>query len=175
MFPFDNVIMKMSTIKGFFRNSSFVRTKRTNERNGRQHKKDPSDALFHDDVIKWKYFPRYWLFVSGIHWSQRPVTRSFVAFFDLKCCSFNQAEMWFNTQVLTIDSFVFNHVSFQFKLLLKGVVYKFLLCRKTQNGSVDIHANVAFAASFGCGIFLPLSLLRQFIVHYENVQSRKKL
>ena len=23
----------------------------------------------HDDVIKWKYFPRYWPFVRGIHWS----------------------------------------------------------------------------------------------------------
>ena len=23
----------------------------------------------HDDVIKWKHFPRYWLFVWGIHWS----------------------------------------------------------------------------------------------------------
>ena len=22
----------------------------------------------HDDVIKWKYFPRYWPFVRGIHW-----------------------------------------------------------------------------------------------------------
>ena len=22
---------------------------------------------FHDDVIKWKHFPRYWLFVRGIH------------------------------------------------------------------------------------------------------------
>ena len=26
----------------------------------------------HDDVIKWKHFPRYWPFVRGIHWS--PVT-----------------------------------------------------------------------------------------------------
>ena len=25
----------------------------------------------HNDVIKWKYFPRYWPFVRGIHW--RPV------------------------------------------------------------------------------------------------------
>ena len=25
----------------------------------------------HDDVIKWKYFPRYWPFVGGIH--QSPV------------------------------------------------------------------------------------------------------
>ena len=23
---------------------------------------------WHDDVIKWKHFPRYWLFVRGIHW-----------------------------------------------------------------------------------------------------------
>ena len=49
----------------------------------------------HDDVIKWKYFPRYWPFVRGIHRSpvnspvpgefpaQRPVTRSFDVFFDL--------------------------------------------------------------------------------------------
>ena len=25
------------------------------------------DVFFHDDVIKWKYFPRYWPFVWGIH------------------------------------------------------------------------------------------------------------
>ena len=24
---------------------------------------------FHDDVIKWKYFPRYWSYVRGIHGS----------------------------------------------------------------------------------------------------------
>ena len=23
----------------------------------------------HDDIIKWKHFPCYWLFVGGIHWS----------------------------------------------------------------------------------------------------------
>ena len=43
----------------------------------------------HDDVIKWKYFPRCWPFVSGIHRSpvnsphKRPVTMCFDAFFDL--------------------------------------------------------------------------------------------
>ena len=26
-----------------------------------------TSALHHDDVIKWKYFPRYWSFVWGIH------------------------------------------------------------------------------------------------------------
>ena len=40
----------------------------------------------HDDVIKWKHFPRYWPFVRGIHRGpgQRPVTRSFDVLFDLR-------------------------------------------------------------------------------------------
>ena len=44
----------------------------------------------HDDVIKWKDFPRYWPFVRGIHRSpvnsphKKPVTRSFDVFFDLR-------------------------------------------------------------------------------------------
>ena len=37
----------------------------------------------HDDVIKWKHFPRYWPFVRGIH-TQRPVMRSFDVFFQLR-------------------------------------------------------------------------------------------
>ena len=50
-----------------------------------------NNGLFtrHDDVIKWKHFPRYWPFVRGIHRSrwipaQRPVTRSFDVYFDLR-------------------------------------------------------------------------------------------
>ena len=44
----------------------------------------------HDDVIKWKHFPRYLPFVRGIHRSsvnsphKWPVTRSFDVFFDLR-------------------------------------------------------------------------------------------
>ena len=34
---------------------------------------------WHDDVIKWKHFPRYWPFVRGIHRSPR----NFDVFFDL--------------------------------------------------------------------------------------------
>ena len=46
-------------------------------------------SIGHDDVIKWKHFPRYWPFVRGIHRftvnsPQRPVTRSFDVFFDLR-------------------------------------------------------------------------------------------
>ena len=45
--------------------------------------------LLHDDVIKWKHFPRNWPFVRGIHPvpgefpAQRPVTRGFDVFFGL--------------------------------------------------------------------------------------------
>ena len=40
----------------------------------------------HDDVIKWKHFPRYWLFVRGSTCpgdfpAQKPVTRSLMFFF----------------------------------------------------------------------------------------------
>ena len=44
---------------------------------------------WHEAVIKWKHYPRYWPFVRGIHRSpvnsppERPVTRSFDVFFDL--------------------------------------------------------------------------------------------
>ena len=41
----------------------------------------------HDDVIRWKHYPRYWPFVqspvTGEFPSQRPVTRNFDFFFDL--------------------------------------------------------------------------------------------
>ena len=60
----------------------------------------------HNDVIKWKHFPRYWPFVRGIHFvtgdlhSQRPVTRSFDVFFDL-CLNKGLKEQslgrWFET------------------------------------------------------------------------------
>ena len=39
---------------------------------------------WHDGVIKWKHFPRYWSVVRGSHWSQRPVTRCFDVFCHLR-------------------------------------------------------------------------------------------
>ena len=38
----------------------------------------------HDDVFRWKHFPRYWPFVRRTHRRQRPVTRSLDVFFDLR-------------------------------------------------------------------------------------------
>ena len=62
----------------------------------------------HDDVMKWKHFPRYWPFVQGIHRSpvnlphtgQWRVTWSFALFFDLclnKRLSKQSWGWWFET------------------------------------------------------------------------------
>ena len=60
----------------------------------------------HDDVIKWKHFPRYWPFVrgnspvTGEFPAQRPVTQSFDVFFDLrlnKRLSKQSRGWWFET------------------------------------------------------------------------------
>ena len=60
----------------------------------------------HDDVIKWKHFPHYWPFfagnslVPGEFPAQRPVTRSFDVFFDLrpnKRLSKQWWGLWFET------------------------------------------------------------------------------
>ena len=47
-------------------------------------------GLCYDDIIKWKHFPHYWPIcggnspVIGEFPAQRPVTRSFGVFFDLR-------------------------------------------------------------------------------------------
>ena len=61
---------------------------------------------WHDDVIKWKHFPRYWPFVRGIHRSRWiPHTKAndaeFDVFFDLppnKQLSKQWWGWWFGTQ-----------------------------------------------------------------------------
>ena len=62
--------------------------------------------LAHDDVIKWEHFQRYWPFVRGIHRSpvnsQRPVTRSFDIYIDLRLnerLSKQSWSWWFETQL----------------------------------------------------------------------------
>ena len=53
---------------------------------GRFYAETYSQTTMHEDVIKWKHFPRYWPFVRGIHpvTGEFPaVTRSFDVFIDL--------------------------------------------------------------------------------------------
>ena len=59
-----------------------------------------SRALCHDDVIKWKHFPRYWPFVRGIHRS--PVNSPHKSqwrgalIFTLICARINGWVNWFH-------------------------------------------------------------------------------
>ena len=74
----------------------YVISYRISNRNHTHRKRlSATDTFFHDDVIKWKHFPRYWPFVRGIYPrgiyrspvncpTQRPVVRSFGVFFDLR-------------------------------------------------------------------------------------------
>ena len=43
-------------------------------------------SLYHDDVIKWKHFLRYWPFVPRWIPTQRPAARSCDVFFDKRLC-----------------------------------------------------------------------------------------
>ena len=87
-------------------------------------------AFCHDDIIKWKYFPYYWPFGQGIHWSlvnpppppphthththtQRPVTQSFDVFFGLrlnKRLSKQSWGWWFETPHAHYDVIVMSQL-----------------------------------------------------------------
>ena len=56
-------------------------------------------STLHDDVFKWKHFPRYWPFagnspVTGEFRAQRPVTRSVDVFFDLRLNKHLSKQSW---------------------------------------------------------------------------------
>ena len=58
----------------------------------------PAKLVYHDDVIKWKHFLRYWPFVNspftGELSAQRPVTRSFDVIFDLRLTEQLSKQSW---------------------------------------------------------------------------------
>ena len=81
----------------------------------------------HDDVIKWKHFPRYWPLVRGIdRWPvnsphKRPVTRSFDVFFYLrpnKRLSKQSWGWWFQTLSCSLWRHCNGWFSTEFKALI---------------------------------------------------------
>ena len=59
----------------------------------------------HDDVIKWKYFPRYWPFVRGIHRSPANsphMTRGFDVSFDMRLEKQFSKQSWRQNQCTKI-------------------------------------------------------------------------
>ena len=77
--------------------------------------------MMYDDIIKWKHFPCYWLFVRGVHLSpgeipvKRPVTLSFDVYVDLhltKQLSKQSRGWWFETPSRSLWRH-FNEVSYE--------------------------------------------------------------
>ena len=73
----------------------------------------------HDDVIKWKHFPRCWPFLRGIHrWiphAQRSVTRSFDFFFDLRSNK-RLSKQWWGWWFETSSSPLWRHCNVNWKM-----------------------------------------------------------
>ena len=61
-----------------------------------KNKSDPAPGLYHDDVIKWKDFPRYWPFMRGIHrWPVNSPHKDGALMFSLMCTWINR---WINNR-----------------------------------------------------------------------------
>ena len=107
------------------------------------------DTLLHDDVIKWKHFPRYWPFVRGIH--QSPVNSphkgqwSGALIFSFICVWINS---WVNNRaagdlrcyrahydVIVMDAWVIRHEMQRPMLNIATLALKSFTCLNTyQNG-----------------------------------------
>ena len=88
------------------------------------------NKITHDDAIKWKYFPRYWPFVRGIHRgrTQRPVTRSFGVSCDLRRNKRLNKQLW----------------GWWFETLLRPVWRQCNVMRKTEQQIIWTHGNWLF-------------------------------
>ena len=85
----------------------------------------------HDDVIKWKQFPRSWPFVqvnspvTGEFPAQQPVTRSFRVSFDLRLIKWLSKQSWGSTEPFWIWKQIKKifHVSFFVRLIYPVYLY----------------------------------------------------
>ena len=68
----------------FIGNKSFKRRTRGRRNVGQMKQQSSNGHASHDDVIKWKHFPRYWSFVRGIH-CHRWIPRTKASDAELRC------------------------------------------------------------------------------------------
>ena len=96
------------------------------------------EYLIHNDVIKRKYFPRYWHFVMRIHRSpvdsphERPVTRSFAVFFDVrlnKRLSKQSRHRWFETPSRSLK--LHSNERFSTTSPIATIEQRYIFCEKT--------------------------------------------
>ena len=70
----------------------------------------------HGDIIKWQHFPDYWLF------AQRPVTRSFDIFFDLRLNKL-LSKQWWGWSFETPSRPLWRHCNVPYPLLISCKLY----------------------------------------------------
>ena len=143
-------------------------------------------VVWHADVIKWKYFPRYWSFVQKIHRllvnphppppkkkkkKKRTVMRSFDVFFDLRLnirLSNQSWRRWFETPSRSLWP-LWRHSNDFMKPLWHGNAHRYtrLLCEEFTCHTVV----VPFIKDQSCGtlIFLLLFAWTSYITNSRGV------
>ena len=116
----------------------------------------------HDDVMKWKHFPRYWPFVWGIHrcpvnsphkW---PVTRSFDVFFDLRLNK-QLSKQWWGWWFDTLSCPLWRHRNgLERSTLTRWVTSNLLICQQLTS-SLNLHLN------------WPASLISLISIHWVSI------
>ena len=111
----------------------------------------PSAMPHHDDVIQWKHFPRYWLFVQGIHRSAvnsphkcQPATRNFEVFFDLrqnKRLSKQSRRQWFETPSRSLWP--------HYNVMIMGIVVEhYFKCHSCNITKLELYETVPLSTPF---------------------------
>ena len=128
--------------------------------------------LFHDDVIKWKHFPRYWPFVRGIHRSPMNSPQKGqghgAMVFSLICAQLNG---WVNTREAGNVRCYRTHCD----VILMLIVLQTYLCQ-TEGPSRHVRwwplhiINIADALSRSVSFALYLNLT--FTTHIHHIQFR---
>ena len=116
-------------------------------------------SVFHDDVIKWKHFPRYWPFVrspvTGEFPVQRPMTRSFDVFFDLplnKRLRKHSKRRWFETPSSSLwrHGNVYKLSMLKYEHFFTGKLYRNYSATVLPRRRFDAIIIMIFALSVGC-------------------------
>ena len=119
-------------------------------------------ARVHDDVIKWKHFPRYWPFVRGIHPPHKDLWRgAFDVFFDLrlnKPLSKQSRGWWFETLLRSLWRHCNKMNVSSLKQCVHHSVYQIMMTKMTR--SLYIRVNGVYFVIY----FLKCSILFDFIV-----------
>ena len=136
--------------------------------------KNTTFLIFHNDIIKWKHFPRYWPFTA-----QRPVARSFGGFFDLRLNKRLSKQSWagdlgrhrahYDVIVMMVANIDHGEVN---KLIIntKGnvsvikqprpwVASHTFLCKREQRRKIDMVLTFSPSWHFSWGTFTYMTLL----------------